>query len=330
MVTASVPAPEQPLPGHEPDVLMAVVTYNSAGIIEQFLRALPDALAGAGTATVVLVDNASRDGTPDLVREFAPWATVVEAGANLGYAAAINLGMSRVHPRRGTYVLNPDAVPSPGSVDLLARAVEDNADVGIAVPRIVDHDGLLKFSLRREPTIRRAFGEALLGGHRAARYPALGDMIRDPAHYVDGASADWATGAAMFLPPSTVAAVGPWPEEYFLYSEETDYALRVRDFGLRLHLVVGAEVVHPGGEMMTSPWLWSLVAVNRTRLYRKRHRRSKSAVYWLAVLANESTRALLGRATHREAVRALLFGVRPSPSAAYPASTGRSAAARHS
>ncbi|WP_324649590.1 glycosyltransferase family 2 protein [Georgenia sp. H159] len=315
----SIKAPLRPAPGERPDVLIAVVTYNSAGLIERFLRALPAALTGAGTATVVVVDNDSADGTPDLVRTLAPWVDVVEPGANRGYGAGINVALRHTRARRGVYVLNPDAVPSPGSVARLAQAVEDHPDVGIAVPRIVDRAGRLKFSLRREPTIRRALGEAVLGGHRAARFTAWGDMIRDAEYYADGARADWATGAAMFLAPRTLDAVGQWEEDYFLYSEETDYALRARDVGLHVRLVGDADVVHPGGDMSVSPWLWSLVAVNRTRLYRRRHGAVAGSVYWLIVLLNEGSRSLLGRPTHRAAVRALIRGARDVPRSPQPA-----------
>jgi len=311
MVIKPVPAPPVPRANEVPDVLVAAVTHNSIDVVTEFLASLPAALEGAGTATVVIVDNASTDGTPELVRRLAPWAVVIDAGGNLGYGAGINLALATTECRRGVYVLNPDATPSPGSVDLLARAVESNPRTGIAVPRIVDRQGRLKFSLRREPTIARALGESVLGGRRAARFPALGELVSDPRCYVDGATADWATGAAMFLAPRTIAAVGPWAEDYFLYSEETDYSLRARDAALGLRLVPAAEVVHRGGEMSGSPWLWSLVAVNRTRLYRKRHRGVRSALYWLAVLLNEGLRALLGRPTHREAFRALIRGVRP-------------------
>lgn len=310
----TVPAPLLADPGEPPDVLVAVVTYNSAATIDRFLRALPPALHGAGTARVVVVDNDSHDGTVERVTALAPWAVVLPAGANLGYGAGVNLALRAARPRRGAYVLNPDAVPSPGSVAPLAHAVEEHPGTGIAVPRVLDDEGRLKFSLRREPTITRAVGEALLGGHRAARFARWGDMIRDATYYVDGATADWATGAAMFLSPRTLEEVGLWPEDYFLYSEETEYALRARDAGLRLRLVTAATVVHPGGDMEVSPWLWSLVAVNRTRLYRKRHGPLLGAAYWAVVVANEASRAMLGRRTHRAALRALLTGGRiPAP-----------------
>jgi N-acetylglucosaminyl-diphospho-decaprenol L-rhamnosyltransferase len=151
----------------------------------------------------------------------------------------------------------------------------------------------------------------VLGGHRAARFDRWGDMIRDPAHYVDGATADWATGAAVLIARRVVDAIGLWDESFFLYSEETEYAMRARRAGFSLRYVTGAEVVHPGGEMSRSTWLWSLLAVNRVRLYAQGHGRIATAAYWLVVVVNEASRALLGRPTHRAALVALFRG-RPS------------------
>lgn len=298
----------------EPDVVVVCVTYNSSAVIEALLAALPSALESIATCRVVIVDNDSSDGTPAIVKQRAPWVRLIEAGSNSGYAGGINIALRNGLGSRGVYILNPDAVPSPGSVVRLLDAVESAPGVGIAVPAVLAVDGTLKFSLRREPTIMRAVGEALLGGHRAARFPKLGDMIRNPAYYCDGATADWATGAAMLVSRATIDAIGEWDERFWLYSEETDYALRLADAGSRLCLVMSAEVRHPGGSMSTSPYLWSLVAINRTRLYRKRHSLVPSLFYWLVVLGNEAVRSLLGRPTHRAAVKALLK-VGPNPPA---------------
>ncbi|WP_167288663.1 glycosyltransferase family 2 protein [Nocardioides seonyuensis] len=288
------------------EVVVACVTYNSASVIEPFLAALPAALVGVPGSRVVVVDNASSDDTVATIEEVAPWVTVVRAPGNVGYAAGINLALRQCTARRGVYVLNPDAVPSPGSVAHLLAVVEADPEVGIAVPTVLSEAGEVKFSLRREPTILRAAGEAVLGGHRAARHPWLGDQVRDSSKYVEGATADWATGAALFLSRAVLDAVGSWDERFFLYSEETDYALRARDEGFRVQLTTAASVTHPGGEMESSPELWTLVAVNRQRLYRKRHALVPSVVYWAVVLANESVRALLGRPRSRLATQVLL------------------------
>lgn len=305
---ATLAAPEPVIADGLPDVVIISVTYNSSDIIEAFLRALPEALRGVDTARVLVVDNSSTDGTTERVRACAPWATVIDAGGNLGYAGGINVGLRYVVGRHGVLVLNPDAVPAPGSVRALMDATETYPDTGIAVPRMTDSDGQLAYSLRREPTIRRALGEAVLGGRRASALPALGEIVRDPSAYTDGAMADWATGAAMYVTSRALARVGLWADDFFLYSEETDYALRVRDAGFTLRYADAAHVVHQGGELQRSPWLWSLQAVNRTRLYRRRHTRLLSAAYWCAVLLNELVRVPVGGPTHRAAVRALLTG----------------------
>ena len=292
----------------EPHVVIVTVTYNSAELVGPFLSALPAAMDGLTSASVIAVDNSSSDGTPERIRELAPWVTVLDAGVNAGYAAGINVALRHQTARAGVVVANPDAVFAPGSLRKLLDVVESDESVGIAVPAILDGDKRLSYSLRREPTIRRAFGEALLGGGLAGRFAMFGETIRDPSYYVNGAEADWATGAAMLISRRTLDSIGLWSEDYFLYSEETDYALRSRDAGFVLRLVRDAEVVHRGGELSKSPWLWSLQAVNRTRLYKSRHGVVASGVFWCCVVLNEAIRSVLPRPTHRAAVRALFRG----------------------
>jgi len=288
----------------EPALVVAAVTYNSALVIDSFLEALPRALDGLPSARVYVADNGSTDDTVARIRTRAPWVFVRETGGNLGYAAGINCILREQLGSKGVLVLNPDAIPNRGFALRLLAAVDPRA--GIVVPRIVDAHGRLKFSLRREPTLCRAIGEAVLGGHRAARYARWGDMIRDPAYYVDGATADWATGAAMLLSRRVLDDVGLWDESFFLYSEETDYALRARKFGYAVCFVAEAIVMHPGGEMSRSPFLWSLLVVNRVRLYARNHGRIATVAYWAVAVLNEAARASLGRPTHKEALRALL------------------------
>lgn len=302
-------------PTAEADVVVVCVTYNSSRVIEALLNALPAALESVPSCRVTIADNDSSDGTPEVIRELAPWVSVIPTGRNAGYAGGINVALAQHIGRRGIYVLNPDTIPSPNSVARLLAAADEDPTIGITVPRILGSDGRLQRSLRREPTILRALGEALLGGTTAARVALLGETVTDPTHYRHGASAEWATGAAMFITRSAIDAVGDWDERFFLYSEETDYALRVRDAGYQLRLVEEADVAHQGGDQATSPQLWALSVVNRTRLYRKRHARLPSTVYWASVVLGQATRAMLGRRPHRAAVQALLAAGPNQPSA---------------
>jgi GT2 family glycosyltransferase/glycosyltransferase involved in cell wall biosynthesis len=285
-----------------------VVTYQSATVIAECLRSLPAAFDGAGPWRAVVIDNASTDGTPDVVAAESPWATVLSLTDNRGYAAAINAGVALAEPDEAVLVLNPDVRLEPGAVASL-RELLAQPGVGIAVPRLVGPDGRTQHSLRRDPTVARTLGAALLGGRRAGRFPALGETeTRARAYELEG-DADWATGAALLISPACRAAVGAWDESFFLYCEEVDYALRSREAGFRLRYTPEAVVMHQGGELTSSPWLWALGTANRVTLFRRRHGRLESEAFRVALGLNEVLRAVPGvrnRATHGAALTALV------------------------
>lgn len=285
------------------ELTVVVVTYNSAPLLPALFASLDEGLAGVDRTEVVVVDNASSDASADVARRLAPAATVIEAGANAGYAGAINLGVRSRRQSGAVLVLNPDVRLAPGAAVALLRALDDPT-VGIAVPRVEDEAGAVQPSLRRAPTLARALGEAVLGGTLAGRWAGLGEVVADRRVYEADTDAEWATGAALAIAPRCVEAVGEWDESFFLYSEETDFALRARDSGLRLRYVAGAVVTHIGGDAHRSPTLWALLARNRVRLYRKRHGAAETAAFRAAVALNELLRSR--HATHRAALRAVL------------------------
>jgi GT2 family glycosyltransferase len=296
-----------------PTVTIVVVTYNSAPLLTDFFAALPAAVEGLDTVSVAVADNASADETVELVRRCAPDATVVDLGGNRGYAAGINAALEAVPPSRAAYVLNPDIRLGPGSVRTLLDALEQPR-TGITVPRLFEADGSQAPSLRREPSVRRALAAAVLGGERAGRIGTLGELVYDPARYEEPGVYDWATGAALMISRACMDAIGPWDESFFLYSEETEYALRARDAGFLLRYVPGAEAVHIGGESHSNPDLWTLSNVNRVRLYARRHRRAQTLAFRGALVLNEAIRAVSGDQPYRPAHRRCLRGLlRPLP-----------------
>jgi len=285
-------------------VTIVVVLYNSAAHVDTFLDALPAATEGVPAWQLIVVDNGSTDDGPTRVTARAPEAVVVRQD-NRGYAAGINVGIASAEPSQAVLVVNPDARLGAGSVAALVAELA-NPGVGIAVPRLLDLDGSLSWSLRREPTVLRALGEAVLGGSRAGRFPALGEVVCDPFAYQRSVCADWATGCVMLISRACLDAVGRWDERFFLYSEETDFALRARDAGFALRLTPKAVAAHVGGESSTSPDLWSRLTVNRVRLFARRHGKAHTAAFWGAVTISEALRALFGAPVHRAALRALL------------------------
>ena len=283
-------------------VTVVVVTYDSAPLLPGLVSALSDGLADVGHE-LVFVDNASADDTCDVVRRLAPTATLVALDRNKGYAAGINVGIAAASPDAdAVIVMNPDVRPSRRCVEHLLGALGRDG-VGIAVPRLLDADGHLSCSLRRRPTVGRAFGEALLGGTRAGRHPLLGEVVTDVAAYEEPTTADWATGAIMAISQGCLAAVGAWNEDFFLYSEETEFCGRASARGFATRLVPEAEAQHIGGEMGTSPRLWAMQVCNRVRLYERGHGRAATALFRVGVGVNEALRAARGSDVHRAGLR---------------------------
>jgi dTDP-4-amino-4,6-dideoxygalactose transaminase/GT2 family glycosyltransferase len=285
------------------DCGIIVVCYNSARHIEKLLDSLPGATQGLRTRCVV-VDNGSQDGTAKIARSRND-VVAVDAGANIGYAGAINLGRAWVGPCSALLILNPDLVLEPGAVTRLWQALAQQ-DVGIAVPRLLSAaDGSLYFSTRREPSLTRALGDALFGAHWRRRPGWLAETIQDVTAYQQPRDVAWAGGAVMLVSSACDSAVGEWDEErFFLYSEETDFAARARRAGFRIQYVPSAHARHVDGGSGRSAELASLMAVNRVRYYEKYHRRPTAALFRGVVVLHHLMRS--ADPTQRVIVKILL------------------------
>ncbi|GGV09771.1 glycosyl transferase family 2 [Streptomyces filipinensis] len=284
-------------------VAVIVVTWNSASVLPGFLAALPVGMAGLDWRLVV-ADNDSADDTVEVLGTLAPDATVVQTGRNAGYAAGINAALTAAGPYDAVVICNPDIRMRRGCARRLLDSLGDG--VGIAVPLLYEEGRATPhYSLRRESSVSRALGEAVIGNRRAGRFPRLSELVTDPVAYQRPTRADWATGALMAVSADCLAACGPWDESFFLYSEETEYCLRARDLGYATQLEPTAEAVHLGGDSQVSPRLWTLLTLNRVRLYGRRHGSVATACFRGAVFLREASRAALGRRASRAAAAAL-------------------------
>jgi N-acetylglucosaminyl-diphospho-decaprenol L-rhamnosyltransferase len=264
------------------DCAIIVVAYNSADHIEGFLDSIA-AAAGDLRVRCLVVDNQSPDETQELVRR-RPDVTLVDSGGNLGYSGGINVGRAVAGPCSSLLIVNPDLDLEPGAIAKLYAAL-DAPTVGVTVPMMRGHDDEVLPTLRREPTILRALGEALFGDRFPSRPAWLSETVRDPAAYTQGRDAEWATGAVLCVSSECDAAVGDWDEgRFFLYSEETDFAVRVRNLGYRIRYVPDAHVRHDDGGSGRPATLDALASVNRIRYYEKYHGRPAASVF-RAVLA---------------------------------------------
>lgn len=258
-----------------------VIAYNSADHIEQFLDSI-SAAAGDLRVRCLVVDNQSHDETQELVR-LRPDVTLVDSGGNLGYSGGINIGRASTGPCSSLLIVNPDLELEPGAIAKLYAAL-DTPTVGVTVPMMRGRDDEVLPTLRREPTILRALGEALFGDRFPSRPGWLSETVRDPTAYTAARDAEWATGAVLCVSSECDAAVGDWDEgRFFLYSEETDFAVRVRNLGYRIRYVPDAHVRHEDGGSGRPAALDALASVNRIRYYEKYHGRLAASLFRAAL-----------------------------------------------
>jgi N-acetylglucosaminyl-diphospho-decaprenol L-rhamnosyltransferase len=287
----------------EKTVAVVVVTYNSEHLLDGLLTSFAEGLKGVSWHLTV-ADNASADNTVSMLRRLAPEATLIEMGRNAGYAAGINAAVKAARSHSAILVLNPDVRLMPGCIAELLGAL--GPGTGLAVPELLDSRSELIESMRREPTVLRAWADALLGARRAGRYPVLGEVVTDRRLYRRETVTDWAEGSTLLISAECWQRCAPWDESFFLYSEETDFALRARDAGFVTRYVPSAQAVHLEGGSAQSPRLWTLVTLNRVRLFSRRNGKIRTVAYWGALVCREASRAVLGKPTSRAAVKALV------------------------
>lgn len=187
---------------------------------------------------VVVVDNGpADDGHDRLRREVGGRAEVVATGANLGYAAGNNLGIARVLERGcdQVWILNPDTVVQPNTLVRLNRRLEKSPDCGIVGPRLLMPGD--------PPRIWSDGGMIDREAHGDVHHLNAGRLVDD---YPPGAAhdVDYVTGASLLVRRLVVEQIGPIPEDYFLYFEETDWCLRARTAGWRVMVEPRARMVH--------------------------------------------------------------------------------------
>jgi GT2 family glycosyltransferase len=231
----------------KPPVTVVIVNYNAGRLLSDCVHAaLPQVLE------VVVVDNASSDSSiEDCARQFAdePRLKFLRNEANLGFAAACNIGYSRAN---GDFVLflNPDARLDENAVFELVRVLQANPEVGMVGGLLVNEDGTEQGGGRRAmPTPWRSFVRAFGLSRWADRWPKLffdfhlhKQPLPDRPIEVEAIS-----GACMLVKREVVADVGGWDESYFLHCEDLDWCMRFRLKGWKILFVPSARVAHVQG-----------------------------------------------------------------------------------
>jgi N-acetylglucosaminyl-diphospho-decaprenol L-rhamnosyltransferase len=237
-----------------------VVSYN---VRELLLRCI-ESLQADGIERIVVVDNASRDGSAAAARSI-PGIEVVALDTNLGFGAGANRGAALLD-EPFLLVTNPDLVVEPGSMKLLLETLEVSPDIGLVTPRIETPDGRVYESVRRFPNITDAAGHAFLHflwpDNRFSRRYKMVDWDHTRACDVD-----WVAGTFLLFRRSAWLGVGGFDEQFFMYMEDVDLSRRLSLAGWRRRYEPAARVVHEIGQS-TDQTPYRMIAVHHRSLYR--------------------------------------------------------------
>lgn len=227
------------------DLSVSVVSYRTPTLLRECLSALERERAHL-ELEVTVVDNASGDGSADMVSAHFPWVRLIRNERNRGFGAAHNQAM-RLASGRNLLILNSDTIPDVGALRGLVEFLDGHPSAAVAGPRLRHPDGTVQPSRRRFPTLATLLFEStqlqrFWPDNAVLRRYYVADRSDDEPQEVD-----WLVGACLCVRASAAADVGLFDERFFLYSEEIDWCRRFRAPGWHIAYVPGAGVVHLEG-----------------------------------------------------------------------------------
>jgi N-acetylglucosaminyl-diphospho-decaprenol L-rhamnosyltransferase len=219
---------------------VVIVSYRCGPMVRECLRSLHEHAPARGLR-VTVVDNASGDGTADVVRREFPDVRLIALDENVGFSAANNLVL-RETTAEYVLVLNPDTRLCEGTLETLLRLMDANSRVGIAGCRLVQEDGTFDHAARRSfPTPASALGHFLRVG-RSGRAPAALAAYRAPD--VEEGPVDAVNGAFMLMRRTMLDEIGLFDEGYWMYMEDLDLCYRAAQAGWITWYEPSVEAVH--------------------------------------------------------------------------------------
>lgn len=268
-------------------ISVIIVSWNTSGLLRDCLNSIRTS-GGSLVQESIVVDNASRDGSPEMVAGEFPEVTLIRLGENVGFARANNIGLKRA---AGSWLalVNSDVVVHPGCFEQLVNYLEAHGAAGLVGPAVFGEDGKLQPSCRRLPTI----------GSIACRSLALDSVLSrwkppcpDRTHPVD---VEVLSGCFWVARREAFEQVGGLDERFFFYAEDVDWCKRFGDAGWKVAFVPAATATHFGGRSSaTAPFRYSIELLRANLAYWRKHRGVPGLVifFFLSVI-HHTTRLLV-------------------------------------
>ncbi|MBT9316763.1 glycosyltransferase family 2 protein [Leptothoe spongobia] len=250
-----------------PLISIIIVNYNGADVILDCLRSIYERCSSV-TFEVIVIDNASSDGSLGQIHQEFPQVSLLTQDTNLGFGKANNIGV-RYAQGEFLFFLNSDTlIPTDILLSLLTKLTQ-SSDVGIVGPRLLNTDGSFQLSVSKEISILGEFQTL----QQVRRYRDQATRKSLSQLYSHDQFVDIVVGAAMFMRRSLFQQVGGFDETFFMYLEESDLCKRVRDLGYTILYTSDISLIHIGGYSVAKASETMAKEYRRSqRYYYKKHR----------------------------------------------------------
>lgn len=254
MKKQKLPQPEKKL-----DLSIIIVSYNSVRFISRCLDFIKKNSPRC-SFEIFVVDNNSKDRTPEIIRKYYPEVKLIRNSENFGFSYANNQAIVR---SKGEYllVLNPDTIVTRGALDTMVNFMKEHPDVGVGGAKILNFDGSVQYSCRRFPTLfysffgRQSLFTRFLPYNKISRKYLMMDE-----DYSKDIEVDWVFGASMILRRKALEDTGIFDEDYFIFVEDTDLCYRMKKNNWKVYFISDAVIFHHLG--VTRSRFWKITLLN--------------------------------------------------------------------
>jgi hypothetical protein len=255
---------------NQPELSIILVNYNDRAHLPACLSSLEQAIKHLD-AEVILVDNHSEDGSPELAKSAFPWVRLIMNDQNAGYPKANNIGLQSSYGRFVLFLNTDTVVPEDALFALLAE-IKARPDVGAIGPALVDENSRHQVSFGKSVSFFAEIRQKLLLNpyyRMALRFSRRSREV------------GWLSGACLLLRKDAVEASGPFDERFFLYFEDIDLCRRIENKGFRLIFFPAARIIHIGGAITSARKWRSRLEYRRSQLLFYRKYNSRLSLYFL-------------------------------------------------
>lgn len=258
----------------QPNVSVVIVNWNTVGLLHNCLHSLGAASTG-DTLEIIVVDNASQDDSAAMVQREFPTVRLIENVDNLGFARANNQGLA-ISQGRYVLLLNSDTLAQPNSISALVAFMDEHPQAGAVSPRLRRPNGTPQpFAFGNDPTLRYLLRRAF---NRLVWRRSMHDW-----HTLDTLRVHWVSGACLLVRRAVYERIGGLDEAIFMYFEDNDWCLRMRNAGWAVYYHPAASIIHLGGQSSArNPKAGAFYADSLCYFYRKHY--SPLAQFALAIL----------------------------------------------